>query len=91
MTGVPSALARASRRTAKAELHGPTPLVSPTIQSNPIQSPEVRVYGDVAILTYRENVTGSYEGKPSKYTGKVTMVYVKQKGTWRGVHYHESK
>lgn len=53
--------------------------------------PEVRVFGDVALLTYRENVTGAYEGEPVKYTGKATMIYVRQNGSWRGVHYHESK
>ena len=31
-----------------------------------------------------------YDGQPSTYTGKVTMVYVRQGGVWRGVHYHES-
>jgi ketosteroid isomerase-like protein len=56
-----------------------------------ILDPVVRLYGDVAILTYNEDVSGTYEGKPSQYKGKVTMIYVKQGGHWRGVHYHESK
>lgn len=53
-------------------------------------NPHVQVYGDVAVLTYNESISGKYEGQPSSYTGKVTMVYVKQGGRWRGVHYHES-
>ncbi len=53
-------------------------------------NPQVQVYGDVAVLTYNESINGKYEGQPSSYTGKVTMVYVKQGGAWRGVHYHES-
>jgi len=53
-------------------------------------NPRVQLYGEVAILTYTEAVTGISNGQPSSYTGKVTMVYVKQDGTWRGVHYHES-
>ncbi len=53
-------------------------------------NPHVQVYGDVAVLTYNESISGKYEGQPSSYTGKVTMVYVKQGGAWRGVHYHES-
>jgi hypothetical protein len=55
-----------------------------------ILDPEVQVYGDVAILTYREAVTGVAKGQPVHYTGKATMVYVKRQGEWRGVHYHES-
>ena len=53
-------------------------------------SPRVQVYGDVAVLTYTEAVEGRYAGQPVNYTGKVTMVYVQQGGTWRGAHYHES-
>ena len=50
----------------------------------------VQVYGDTAVLTYNESISGTYDGAPSTYTGKVTMVYVKQGNAWRGVHYHES-
>jgi len=53
-------------------------------------NPRVQVYGDVAVLTYTEAVEGRYHGQPVSYTGKATMVYVKQGGAWRGVHYHES-
>ena len=51
---------------------------------------EVHNYGNVAVLTYNETVSGRDKGQPSQYTGKVTMVYVRQHGSWRGVHYHES-
>lgn len=53
-------------------------------------NPRVQAYGDVAVLTYNEMISGTYDGQPSTYTGKVTMVYVRQGGVWRGVHYHES-
>ncbi len=53
-------------------------------------NPHVQVYGDVAVLTYNESISGKFKDQPSSYTGKVTMVYVKQAGRWRGVHYHES-
>lgn len=53
-------------------------------------NPQVQTYGDVAVLTYNESISGKYDGQASSYTGKVTMVYVKQNGAWRGVHYHES-
>jgi len=53
-------------------------------------NPRVQAYGDTAVLTYNEMISGTYDGQPSTYTGKVTMVYVRQGGVWRGVHYHES-
>jgi ketosteroid isomerase-like protein len=49
-------------------------------------NPHVQVYGDVAILTYNEEVTIH----TINYTGKVTTVYVKQGDRWRVVHRHES-
>ena len=60
------------------------------IQDYQMYNPHVQVYGDVAVLTYNESIAGAYDGQPSTYTGKVTMVYVRQGNTWRGVHYHES-
>ena len=56
-----------------------------------MKEPRVQVYGNVAVLTYAESVQGSYKGEPKKYTGKVTMVYVRRDGKWKGVHYHESE
>jgi len=61
------------------------------LDSLEILDPEVEVYGDVAVLTYREVVSGSSKGQPSHYIGKVTMIYLNERGRWRGVHYHESK
>ena len=55
-----------------------------------MHNPRVQLYGGVAVLTYTESVEGKYDGQPTSYTGKVTMVYVKRGGAWRGVHYHES-
>jgi ketosteroid isomerase-like protein len=55
-----------------------------------MHDPRIQVYGKVAILTYTESVTGRYDGKLSHYEGKVTMVYVREGGEWKGVHYHES-
>ena len=52
--------------------------------------PEVQIYGNGAILTYKETVSGD-EGQPSNYTGKVTMIYVNEGGRWSGVYYYESK
>jgi ketosteroid isomerase-like protein len=56
-----------------------------------IYNPRVQVYGDIAVLTYNEAVEGLSDGRPTSYTGKVTMIYHRQGGKWRGVHYHESE
>ena len=53
-------------------------------------NPRVQVYGEVAILTYNHMVAASFGGQPLNYTGKATVVYVKQGGAWRVVHGHES-
>jgi ketosteroid isomerase-like protein len=53
-------------------------------------NPRVQVYGDTAILTYNSAVMADFGGRVMNYTGKVTSVYVKQGGTWRVVHGHES-
>jgi len=81
------------RLTTKQEMMPGFAEMSRRWQLGPLKmiDPKVRFYGGVALLTYTEDVTGSYDGQPSHYSGKVTMVYVKQNGKWRGVHYHESK
>jgi uncharacterized protein (TIGR02246 family) len=53
-------------------------------------NPRVQVYGDVAILTYNHSVAGNFAGQQMNYTGKMTVVYVKQGNTWRVAHGHES-
>ena len=53
-------------------------------------NPRVQVYGDVAILTYNSAVTANFGGRPVNYTGKMSVVYARQGGTWRVVHGHES-
>ncbi|HUK25097.1 MAG TPA: nuclear transport factor 2 family protein [Terriglobales bacterium] len=83
-----------SRRLAtKAEIMPKFEEVTRRWQLDDIQmhDPRVQVYGNVALLTYTESVWGRYDGKPSHYEGKVTMVYLHEGGEWKGVHYHESK
>lgn len=55
-----------------------------------IYNPHVQVYGDVAILTYNLAQAQSVSGRMTTSTGKVSRVYLKQGGTWRVVHTHES-
>ena len=53
-------------------------------------NPRVQVYGDTAILTYNGAQTVNIGGRTMHYTSKMTSVYVRQNGTWRVVHGHES-
>jgi ketosteroid isomerase-like protein len=53
-------------------------------------NPRVQVYGDVAILTYNEEVTAKVDERTIDYSGKVTSIYVRQGSTWRQVHGHEA-
>ncbi len=53
-------------------------------------NPRVQVYGDAAVLTYNASQTVNAGGRVMHYTSKMTSVYVRQGGTWRVVHGHES-
>lgn len=53
-------------------------------------NPRVQVYGDTAVLTYNAAQTVNMGGRVMHYTSKMTSVYVRQNGTWRVVHGHES-
>ena len=53
-------------------------------------NPRVQVYGDTAILAYNNSSLVSMGGRTMNFTGKVTVIYVKQGNTWRVAHFHES-
>jgi ketosteroid isomerase-like protein len=44
---------------------------------------DVRIYGDVALLTGRTRMTGSYDGKQFKSHYRYTDVYVRRNGQWK--------
>lgn len=44
---------------------------------------DVRIYGDVALLTGRTRMTGSYDGKPFKSHYRYIDVYVRRDGKWK--------
>ena len=53
--------------------------------------PEVTVYGDAAILTeYHTRLITPPGGTLVSMTLRATLVFVKQKGQWKGVHAHFS-
>ncbi len=44
---------------------------------------DVRVYGDVALLTGRTRMSGSFDGKPFKSHYRYIDVYVRRDGSWK--------
>lgn len=49
-----------------------------------------RVYGDVAVVTARQNTVGTHQGNPVPEAVRVTLVLVDTAGTWRIAHNHMS-
>ena len=51
----------------------------------------VRVYGDVAVLTYRYQSTETYKGQDSSGDFRVTRIFVKRDGRWQMVSGQETR
>jgi ketosteroid isomerase-like protein len=62
-----------------------TDLVSPDLVIDPyrVENFDVRVYGDVALLSGTTRMTGRYEGKPFASHYRYIDIYVRRDGTWR--------
>jgi len=60
-------------------------LVSPDLQIDPytVEDFDVRVYGDVALLSGRTRMTGRYEGKPFTSHYRYIDIYVRRDGAWK--------
>ena len=60
-------------------------IMSPKLAINPygVEDMDVRVYGDVALVSGRTRMTGSYEGKPFGSHYRYIDVYVRKEGKWR--------
>lgn len=60
-------------------------LVSPELRIDPytVEDFEVRLYGDVALLSGRTRMTGSYQGKPFSSHYRYIDVYVRRNGSWK--------
>lgn len=58
---------------------------SPKLVIDPykVEDFDVRIYGDVALLTGRTRMTGSYGGKQFKSHYRYTDVYVRRDGKWK--------
>ena len=55
------------------------------------QDDHVRMYDDVAVLTYRYQSTETYEGRENGGDFRVTRIFVKRDGRWQAVGGQETK
>lgn len=68
-------------------------LVSPDLEIDPyaVEDFDVRVYGDVALLSGRTRMTGRYQGKPFTSHYRYIDIYVRGGGEWKIVSVQISK
>ena len=62
-------------------------LMSPQLEIDPyaVEDFDVRLYGDVALLSGRTDMTGRYDGKPFTSHYRYIDVYVRRQGAWKVV------
>lgn len=60
-------------------------IMSPRLVINPyaVEDMDVRFYGDVALVSGRTRMTGSWDGKPFGSHYRYVDVYVRKDGQWR--------
>jgi ketosteroid isomerase-like protein len=60
-------------------------LVSPDLQIDPytVEEFDVRLYGDVALLSGRTRMTGRHQGKPFTSHYRYIDIYVRRDGQWK--------
>ena len=60
-------------------------IVSPDLRIDPytVEDFDVRVYGDVALLSGRTRMTGTYQGKPFTSHYRYIDIYVRRGGEWK--------
>jgi ketosteroid isomerase-like protein len=60
-------------------------LMDPALRIDPyrVEELEVRLHGDVALLSGRTRMTGSYQGKPFQSHYRYIDVYVRRGGEWK--------
>jgi len=54
-------------------------------ESIDVPESKVRVYGDTAVVNSLTSGKGMVNGKPYSFNGRITRVWVKQKGDWKCV------
>ena len=60
-------------------------LVSPDLRIDPyaVEDFDVRLYGDVALLSGRTRMTGAYQGKPFTSHYRYIDIYVRRDSAWK--------
>ena len=68
-------------------------IMSPALEIDPytVEDFEVRLYGDVALLSGRTRMTGRYDGKPFASHYRYIDIYVRRGGAWKIVSVQISK
>ncbi|HLO95891.1 MAG TPA: nuclear transport factor 2 family protein, partial [Burkholderiaceae bacterium] len=68
-------------------------LMDPKLQIDPyaVEDFDIRLYGDVALLSGRTRMTGRYDGRPFKTHYRYIDIYVKRQGEWKIVSVQISK
>ena len=54
-----------------------------TIDPYTVEDFEVRLYGDMALLSGRTHMTGKYEGQPFESNYRYIDIYARRGGTWK--------
>ena len=72
----------ANLETKKSFLAG---IVDPKLTIDPytVEDFEVRLYGDMALLSGRTHMTGKYDGKPFESNYRYIDIYVRRNGAWK--------
>ncbi|MBC7923314.1 MAG: nuclear transport factor 2 family protein [Ferruginibacter sp.] len=52
---------------------------------------KVSLYGEVAVVTGRENLKGTYKGIPGEFALRFTNVFVRRDGHWQLVTHHSTE
>jgi ketosteroid isomerase-like protein len=60
-------------------------IVSPDLRIDPytVEDFDVRLYGDVALLSGRTRMTGAYQGKPFTSHYRYIDIYARRGGEWK--------
>jgi uncharacterized protein (TIGR02246 family) len=74
-------------RQAWLTRHSPGQL---TYESFSLAEVQVRMHGETAVITARNNASGSYQGHPVPEAARATLVLVRDAGAWRLAAAHMS-
>jgi ketosteroid isomerase-like protein len=60
------------------------------LDSIDVEQEEVHDYGDVAVITGRERVRGSYKGQAFDHTARYSRVWIRREGAWKLALFQET-